>query len=82
MTAMRSPVGIDRVSMFRNDVLPLPVPPATSTFSLARTKASSVRATSAVMDPDSTRRSTVKLSRLKRRIAMYGPSGAAGGITA
>ena len=63
-------------------VLPVPVPPVTSTFSPPRTQADTRSATAGVSVPSSTRSSTCSGSRENLRIVSIGPSTESGGITA
>ena len=81
MVRMRSSLGMNCDSTFKSVVLPLPVPPETTMFSLRSTQALMKRAISAVIEPKETSRSTVSLSLKNLRMEMVVPLRAIGGST-
>ncbi|MNQ64227.1 hypothetical protein D3C85_786410 [compost metagenome] len=82
MVTIRSLCGMKLDSTLSMVVLPLPVPPDTSTFRRPRTMALSTRAMAGVRVPICTRLSVLSRSTAKRRIDMLGPSMASGGMIA
>ena len=82
MVTMRSWGGMKPERMFSNVVFPLPVPPETSTLSLALTTACSASIIGWLMLPIRTRSSARRRSFGKRRMDNVGPSMASGGMMA
>ncbi len=82
MVTMRSSSGMNPDRMFSSVVLPLPVPPDTRMFTLARASASSSPAIGGVRLCDATRSDTCSGLTAKRRIDISGPSTADGGMIA
>ncbi len=76
---MRSLSGMKLDRMFRSVVLPTPVPPEISTFSLPRTHALRTSTSSGVSEPRLIRFSAVSASTENLRIVSTGPCSAIGG---
>ncbi|MNZ98405.1 hypothetical protein D3C78_1176870 [compost metagenome] len=82
MVTMRSLCGMKLDSTLSMVVLPVPVPPDTSTLRRPRTMALSTRAIAGVRAPRWIRLSVLSRSTAKRRIEILGPSMASGGMMA
>ena len=78
-TRMRSSSGTNDDSALSIEVLPEPVPPATTMLRLPSTQARRKSRHASVSAPTASRRSTVSRSLGKRRIDMHTPARAAGG---
>ena len=82
MVTMRSSSGIKLDSMFSRVVLPLPVPPQTTTLALALTQASKKPSIPKEADPKSIRFSARSGTLENLRMVMVGPLSAKGGMIA
>ena len=81
MVTMRSPAGMQHDSALSNVVLPLPVPPATTTFLRASTAHSRKRRKCPSIEPKRSISCSVITRWVNLRMVTMGPSGASGGMT-